>query len=85
VLQLRHCKAAWQPERANIVKVGAPVLLCAQIEHAAAPQAVLHATLDHQAQVNHGQALCAAGMRHSNMKQKNTMAVQYEQLEQQRS
>jgi hypothetical protein len=62
VLQLCHRKAAWQPEGAYVIKVCAPVLLSAQVEHAASPQAVLHTALDHQAQVNHGQALCMQEM-----------------------
>lgn len=35
VRQLRHREAAGQAEGADVVKVLAPVLLCAQVEHAA--------------------------------------------------
>jgi hypothetical protein len=33
VLQLCHCKAAWQAERSDVVKVLAPVLLRAEVGH----------------------------------------------------
>jgi len=61
VRQLRHRKAAGQPEGPDVVKVPAAVRLRAQVEDAAAPQAVLHARLDHQAEVHQGEALWRLG------------------------
>jgi hypothetical protein len=57
VLELRHGKAAGQTEGGNVIKVSAAVALRAKVEHTAAPQAVLHARLHHEAQIDLGKAL----------------------------
>lgn len=57
VLELCHGEASRQPEGRDVVKVLPSVALSAQVEHTAAPQAVLHAALDHQAEVHRSKAL----------------------------
>ncbi|KFM28972.1 hypothetical protein F751_6491 [Auxenochlorella protothecoides] len=57
VAQLGHGEAAGEVEAVDGVEVAAAVLLRAQVQHAAAPQAVLHPHLHRQAQVHQGHEL----------------------------